>query len=234
MKTEISNIPRSALFYAFPKTIPVMVGYLFLGTAYGILMKVNGFGPLWSVAASTLVYAGSLQYAGISLLAASAHPVYALALSLMINARHLFYGLSMLEKYRDIRRGKFYLIFALTDETFSVICNEDPPKGISKTAFYLWISALNQIYWVTGSALGGLAGTMITFNTAGLDFALTALFVVIFTDQWLNCKDHRPALTGLIVSGACLILFGPDAFIIPAMVGILAVIFQEEKRKINL
>lgn len=234
MKTEISNIPRSALFYAFPKTIPVMVGYLFLGTAYGILMKVNGFGPLWSVAASTLVYAGSLQYAGISLLAASAHPVYALALSLMINARHLFYGLSMLEKYRDIRRGKFYLIFALTDETFSVICNEDPPKGISKTAFYLWISALNQIYWVTGSALGGLAGTMITFNTAGLDFALTALFVVIFTDQWLNCKDHRPALTGLIVSGACLILFGPDAFIIPAMAGILAVIFQEEKRKINL
>lgn len=234
MKTEISNIPRSALFYAFPKTIPVMVGYLFLGTAYGILMKVNGFGPLWSVAASTLVYAGSLQYAGISLLAASAHPVYALALSLMINARHLFYGLSMLEKYRDIRRGKFYLIFALTDETFSVICNEDPPKGISKTAFYLWISALNQIYWVTGSALGGLAGTMLTFNTAGLDFALTALFVVIFTDQWLNCKDHRPALTGLIVSGACLILFGPDAFIIPAMAGILAVIFQEEKRKINL
>ncbi len=234
MKTEISNIPRSALFYAFPKTIPVMVGYLFLGTAYGILMKVNGFGPLWSVAASTLVYAGSLQYAGISLLAASAHPVYALALSLMINARHLFYGLSMLEKYRDIRRGKFYLIFALTDETFSVICNEDPPKGISKTAFYLWISALNQIYWVTGSALGGLAGTMITFNTAGLDFALTALFVVIFTDQWLNCKDHRPALTGLIVSGACLLLFGPDAFIIPAMAGILAVIFQEEKRKINL
>lgn len=234
MKTEISNIPRSALFYAFPRTIPVMVGYLFLGTAYGILMKVNGFGPLWSVAASTLVYAGSLQYAGVSLLAASAHPVYALALSLMINARHLFYGLSMLEKYRDIRRGKFYLIFALTDETFSVICNENPPKGISKTAFYLWVSALNQIYWVTGSALGGLAGTMITFNTAGLDFALTALFVVIFTDQWLNCQDHRPALTGLIVSGACLLLFGPDAFIIPAMAGILAVIFQEEKRKINL
>ncbi len=233
-KRENTAIPKSAVAYAFPKTIPVMAGYLFLGTAYGILMKINGFGPLWSVAASTLVYAGSLQYAGVSLLAASAHPVYALAMALMINARHLFYGLSMLEKYGDIKKGKFYLIFALTDETFSVICNENPPKGISKTAAYLWISALNQLYWVAGSALGGLAGTMITFDTAGLDFALTALFVVIFTEQWLSCKDHRPALTGLIVSGACLILFGPDSFIIPAMAGILAVIFQEEKRKINL
>lgn len=233
MKKETAAIPRSALFYAFPKTIPVMVGYLFLGTAYGILMKVNGFGLVWSVAASTLVYAGSLQYAGVSLLAASAHPVYALAMALMINARHLFYGLSMLEKYRDIKRGKFYLIFALTDETFSIVCSENPPNGISKTAVYLWISALNQLYWIAGSALGGLAGTMITFDTAGLDFALTALFVVIFTDQWLSCNDHRPALIGLIVSGACLILFGPDSFIIPAMAGILAAIFQEEKRKIN-
>ncbi len=233
-KEETSAIPGSALFCAFPKTIPVMAGYLFLGTAYGILMKVNGFGLIWSVIASTLVYAGSLQYAGVSLLAASVHPVYALAMALMINARHLFYGLSMLEKYQDIKKGKFYLIFALTDETFSIVCNQEPPQSISKTAFYLWISALNQLYWVAGSALGALAGTMITFDTAGLDFALTALFVVIFTDQWLSCKDHRPALTGLIVSGICLILFGPDSFIIPAMIGILAVIFQEEKRKINL
>ena len=215
---------QSPLRYAFLKTVPVMVGYLFLGAAYGILMKVNGFGLVWTVAVSLFVYAGSLQYAGVSLLAAAVHPLYALAMSLMINARHLFYGLSVLDKYRNIKGCKPYLIFALTDETFSVICNEEPPEGMDKASVYFWISFLDQIYWVAGSVLGCLAGSILTFNTEGLDFALTALFVVIFTDQWITKKDHRPALTGLLVSAACLAVFGADAFIIPAMVGILAVI----------
>ena len=215
---------QSPLRYAFPKTVPVMVGYLFLGAAYGILMKVNGFGLVWTVAVSLFVYAGSLQYAGVSLLAAAVHPLYALAMSLMINARHLFYGLSVLDKYRNIKGCKPYLIFALTDETFSVICNEEPPEGMDKASVYFWISFLDQIYWVAGSVLGCLAGGILRFNTEGLDFALTALFVVIFTDQWITKKDHRPALTGLLVSAACLAVFGADAFIIPAMVGILAVI----------
>ena len=215
---------QSPLRYAFLKTVPVMVGYLFLGAAYGILMKVNGFGLVWTVAVSLFVYAGSLQYAGVSLLAAAVHPLYALAMSLMINARHLFYGLSVLDKYRDIKGCKPYLIFALTDETFSVICNEEPPEGMDKASVYFWISFLDQIYWVAGSVLGCLAGSILAFNTEGLDFALTALFVVIFTDQWITKKDHRPALTGLLVSAACLAVFGADAFIIPAMVGILAVI----------
>lgn len=220
---------QSPLRYTFPKTVPVMVGYLFLGAAYGILMKVNGFGLVWTVAVSLFVYAGSLQYAGVSLLAAAVHPLYALAMSLMINARHLFYGLSVLDKYRDIKGCKPYLIFALTDETFSVICNEEPPEGMDKASVYFWISFLDQIYWVAGSVLGCLAGSILTFNTEGLDFALTALFVVIFTDQWITKKDHRPALTGLLVSAACLAVFGADAFIIPAMVGILAVIVGLEK-----
>lgn len=222
---------QSAFGYVFPKTIPVMVGYLFLGAAYGILMKVNGFGLGWAAAMSIFVYAGSLQYAGVSLLAAAVNPLYAFAMALMINARHLFYGLSMLDKYRDIKKGKPYLIFALTDETFSVVCSEDPPEGMSKTAVYLWISALDQLYWVAGSVLGSLAGSLITFNTEGLDFALTALFVVIFTDQWLSQKDHRPALIGLLVSAACLALFGADAFIIPAMAGILAAILWSGRRE---
>ena len=220
---------QSPLRYAFLKTVPVMVGYLFLGAAYGILMKVNGFGLVWTVAVSLFVYAGSLQYAGVSLLAAAVHPLYALAMSLMINARHLFYGLSVLDKYRNIKGCKPYLIFALTDETFSVICNEEPPEGMDKASVYFWISFLDQIYWVAGSVLGCLAGSILTFNTEGLDFALTALFVVIFTDQWITKKDHRPALTGLLVSAACLAVFGADAFIIPAMVGILAVIVGLEK-----
>ena len=220
---------QSPLRYAFPKTVPVMVGYLFLGAAYGILMKVNGFGLVWTVAVSLFVYAGSLQYAGVSLLAAAVHPLYALAMSLMINARHLFYGLSVLDKYRNIKGCKPYLIFALTDETFSVICNEEPPEGMDKASVYFWISFLDQIYWVAGSVLGCLAGGILRFNTEGLDFALTALFVVIFTDQWITKKDHRPALTGLLVSAVCLAVFGADAFIIPAMVGILAVIVGLER-----
>ncbi len=227
---------QSPLMYALPKTVPVMVGYLFLGAAYGILMKVNGFGLIWTAAASVFVYAGSLQYAGVSLLAAAVHPLYALAMALMINARHLFYGLSVLNRYQDIKRGKLYLIFALTDETFSVICNEDPPEGMSKGAVYFWISLLDQLYWVTGSIIGSLAGSMITFNTQGLDFALTALFVVIFTDQWLSRKDHRPALIGLVVSAASLVIFGQDSFIIPAMVGILAAIVgcgKIDKKKVE-
>lgn len=223
-----------ALGYAFPKTIPVMVGYVFLGMAYGILMRVNGFGILWTLTISLLVYAGSLQYVGVSLLTSAANPVYAFLMGLMINARHLFYGISMLGKYRDVKKFRTYLIFALTDETFSVVCNEKIPEGLDREWVYLWISALDQCYWVTGSVLGSIVGSMIRFNTKGLDFALTALFVVIFTDQWKNQKDHRPALAGVICSVVCVIMFGADSFIIPAMLLILAVLsirYQNHAKK---
>jgi 4-azaleucine resistance transporter AzlC len=211
-----------ALGYAFPKTIPVMVGYLFLGMAYGILMKVNGYGIFWALAMSLFVYAGSLQYMGVTFLTAAVDPAYGFLMGLMINARHLFYGISMLGKYRDVKRFKPYLIFALTDETFSVLCSEKVPRAVDREWAYLWVSVLNQCYWVLGSVLGSLVGGVITFNTKGLDFALTALFVVIFTDQWKSRRDHRPALVGVVSSVACLMVFGGQAFIIPAMVLILA------------
>lgn len=213
-----------ALTYAFPKTVPVMVGYVFLGAAYGILMKVNGFGILWVLAMSIFVYAGSLQYVGVTLLAAMVHPLYAFFMGLMINARHLFYGISMLGKYHDLKRFKTYLIFALTDETFSVLCNEKVPRALNKEWVYLWISLLNQGYWVIGSVAGSILGSLVTFDTKGLDFALTALFVVIFTEQWKNHKDHRPALAGVVSSAICVILFGAGSFIIPAMVLILGIL----------
>lgn len=222
-----------ALRYAFPRTIPVMVGYLFLGAAYGILMRVNGYGIFWALAASLLVYAGSLQYVGVSLLAAGANPVHGFLIGLMINARHLFYGISMLGKYRDLKKFKAYLIFALTDETFSVLCNENVPRGIDREWVYLWVSLLNQCYWVAGSIGGSVVGSMINFNTKGLDFALTALFVVIFTDQWKNRKDHRPALVGVACSAVCVVVFGSGSFIIPAMVLILGILsiwyYRKEK-----
>lgn len=220
-----------AFKYALPKTVPVLVGYLFLGAAYGILMKVNGYGLWWILAMSVFVYAGSLQYVGVTLLASAVHPLYALFMALMINARHLFYGLSMLGKFKGLGRLKGYLIFALTDETFSVLCQEEVPEEYNKELVYFWISLLDQLYWITGSILGGLLGQALTFNTKGLDFALTALFVVIFTDQWKNQQDHVPAVIGVLASAACVLLVGKDLFILAAMGTILAILTLKYKKE---
>lgn len=215
---------NTALGQAFPRTVPVMVGYLFLGAAYGILMSVNGYGAVWAVLMSVFVYAGSLQYVGIGLLTAAVSPAAAFLMALMVNARHLFYGISMLGKYADMGKIKPYLIFGLTDETFSVVCGEEKPRTGTEKMKFFWVTFLDQCYWVAGTLLGAAAGELIAFNTEGLDFALTALFVVIFTEQWISAKDHGPALTGLVCSTICLAVFGGDAFIIPAMVLILAAV----------
>lgn len=215
---------RAELCYAFPRTLPVMVGYLFLGMAYGILMKVNGYGVWWTLAISVIVFAGSLQYLGVTMLASLVNPVAALLMSLMLNARHLFYGISMLGKYGAVKKFRPYLIFGLTDETFSVVCHEDIPKTLDQDWVYLWITLLDHCYWVAGSVLGAIAGSFITFDTTGLDFALTALFVVIFADQWKQKEGHLPALTGVGASVLCLLVFGSSSFIVPAMVVIFAVL----------
>ncbi|MEY8355774.1 AzlC family ABC transporter permease [Lachnospiraceae bacterium 54-53] len=231
----IETKKAAALRYAFPKTVPVMAGYLVLGAAYGILMNVNGHGIWWALLISVFVYAGSLQYLGITFFAAAVNPWYAFFMSLMLNARHLFYGLSMLDKYKGAGRLKPYLVFSLTDETFSVVCGEEPPEGISKYRVYFWISLLDQFYWVTGTVAGALAGSVISFDTAGMDFALTSLFVVIFIDQWKSGRGHQAALVGVLSSAACVVIFGQSVFIIPAMILILAIItagyFREKKKE---
>ena len=218
--------------YAFPKTIPVMVGYLFLGAAYGILMNVNGYGVGWTFAVSLLVFAGSLQYLGVTMLVSAVNPVTALFMSLMLNARHLFYGISMLSRYGSFksRLMKLYAVFGLTDETFSVVCHEEIPDGLDRDKVYVWITFLDQSYWVLGSVIGAVAGQFITFDTTGLDFALTALFVVIFTDQWKQKEGHRSALLGVSASIFCILVFGTDAFIIPAMAVIFAVLGVDYKK----
>ncbi len=224
----------AALRYAFPKTVPVMAGYLVLGTAYGILMNVNGYGILWAVFISIFVYAGSLQYLGITFFAAAVNPWYAFFMSLMLNARHLFYGLSMLDKYKDGGKLKPYLVFALTDETFSVLCNEEVPEGINKYHVYFFASLLDHLYWVTGAFIGSLAGSLIRFDTSGMDFALTALFVVIFVDQWKSGQGHKAALAGVGASALCVAVFGQSIFIVPAMILILTIItvwYFKEKRE---
>ena len=215
---------REELHYAFPRTVPVMVGYLFLGAAYGILMNVNGYGIGWTAAISIFVYAGSLQYLGVTMLAAAVHPVTALVMSLMLNARHLFYGISMLQRYKNTGTAKPYLIFALTDETYSIVCSGDVPEGVDQNRYYLFASLFDQVYWVAGSVVGTLLGSVIPFDTTGIDFSMTALFLVVMVEQWRSSKDHTSALVGLGVSLVCLAVFGSSNFLIPSMLGITAVL----------
>ena len=215
------SVPWRALLAAFPHTIPILTGFLFLGMTYGIYMRTEGFSIWYPLLISITVFAGSMQFVAVNLLLGAFDPLQALAMTLMINARHLFYGVSMLERYEGSGWKKPYLIFGLCDETFSVNCSARIPEGIDRHWFMFWVTLLDQLYWVAGSVLGGFFGAMIPFNTEGLDFVMTAMFVVIFLEQWLGSRNHTSALCGLGVSVLCLILFGPDRFMIPAMVMIL-------------
>ena len=208
---------KSSAKQAFLASLPVMAGYVVLGTGFGILLSSKGYGPLWSLSMSLFIYAGSMQYLAVDLLAGGAGLITAALTALLVNARHLFYGISMIGKYRDTGKYKPYLIFALTDETYSLNCGA-LPEGVTEPAFYYFlVSLFNQCYWVLGSMLGSVLGYVIPFNTEGIDFALTALFVTVFVEQWLATRDHIPALIGVVASVVCLMLFGADGFLIPAM-----------------
>ncbi len=203
------------------RTVPVMTGYLVLGTGFGILSEKNGYGVWWALAMSVFIYAGSMQYLMVSLLSSGASVISTALTTLMVNARHLFYGISMIDRYKDAGKRKPYLIFALTDETYSLVCRGDCPPGADPHRFYFLVSLLNQIYWIIGSVLGALIGSAITFNTAGIDFAMTALFITVFVEQWLTAENHIPAIAGVVITVACLIIFGSDLFLIPSMTLIL-------------
>ena len=213
MKTQ----RRAAVRYAFVKSVPVMAGYIVLGIGFGILLRGAGYGVLWALAMSVLIYAGSMQYVGVNLLAGGASVLTALLTTVMVNARHLFYAISMIGRYRDAGRYKPYLIFALTDETYSLLCDGQTPEGVEPSLYRFLVSAFDQCYWVTGCVLGSLLGAALPFSTAGVEFSMTALFVASFTQQWLETRQHLPAVVGLGVSLACLLLFGAEDFLIPAM-----------------
>ncbi|MBQ4150745.1 MAG: AzlC family ABC transporter permease [Clostridia bacterium] len=188
-----------------------------LGMGFGILMHSNGYGVWWSLAMSALIYAGSMQYLAVNLLTTGASLISAAIATLMVNARHIFYGISMVDKYKGTGKKKPYLIFSLTDETYSLVCSGEKSKN-----YYMLVSAFNHIYWITGSVIGALLGQIIPFSTEGIDFALTALFVTVFVEQWRSTKDHIPAIVGVFASVLCLVLFGADDFLIPAMLAITA------------
>lgn len=214
---------------AFPRTLPVLTGYAFLGMAFGILMRTKGYGPLWSGLMSALAFGGSIQYAAVALLTTAFDPLQALLLSLMVNARHLFYGIAMLQKYRGAGRLKPALIFLLTDETFSVNCAASVLPGVKPAQFYFAASVLDYLYWVLASIAGGFLGGVLPFDTTGIDFALTALFVVIWLEQLKQRENRIPAAVGACCSAACLWLFGAESFIIPSMVAIMALLLALAK-----
>lgn len=210
--------------YALKRSLPVMAGYLVLGMGFGILLETKGYGIWWALAMSVFIYAGSMQYVAIDLISGGASFLSAALMTLMVNARHLFYGISMLDRYKETGAKKPYLIFSLTDETYSLVCSGDVPEGVEQKKYFFWVSLFDQFYWVIGSVTGSLIGSLITFNTAGIEFSMTALFVVVFVEQWKSAHSHLSALIGVITSVICLLIFGADSFLIPAMIAITVVL----------
>lgn len=226
--------------FAFRQTIPVMLGYIFLGIAFGLLIQNAGYGFVWAFLASVVIYAGSMQFVLVTMLTNGVSLLYAAIMTLFINGRHIFYGLSFVEKYKKMGKAYPYLIFSLTDETYSVLCGTKIPEGMDEKKVYFWISFLDQCYWITGSVLGALIGQYITFDSTGIDFSMTALFVVIVVEQWQEKRTHSAVIIGVVCGIAFLLLLGPDRFIMPALacaVGALLIMksgFAFEKEEADL
>ena len=212
---------KKAFLAAFPHTIPIFVGFLFVGVSYGLLMKSQGFPLIYPLLMGIIIFAGSMQFVTVGLLLAPFSPIHAFFLTIMVNARHLFYGVSLLEKYRHTGWMKPYLIYGLIDESFSLNCAVSAPERIDENWFMFFISLLNHVYWLFGSCLGSLLGELIRIDTTGIDFVMTALFVVLFINQWKETEDHRPALAGLGCAVLSLFIFGSEHFMLPAMGGIV-------------
>lgn len=209
---------------AFPQTLPVMAGYVVLGFGFGLLLQSKGYNFIWAFMMSLFIFAGSMQYVAVDLLASGAGLISSAIMTLMINARHLFYGISMLVRYRDVGKIKPYLIFGLTDETYSLVSTDDLPEDIDRPLFYLFVTSLDHSYWIIGSVAGALFGQAVAINTAGVEYSMTALFAVIVTDNLLKKQSRIPAIIGIVVSFICLMIFGPSNFLIPSMIAITAVL----------
>ena len=228
MATEVEalqasrTVRRAALKAAFPHTIPILTGFLFLGMSYGIYMKLSGFPWYYPTLTALAVFAGSMEFVAVNLLLGPFDPLGALLLTLMVNARHLFYALAMLERYRNMGLKKLYLIFGMCDESFSINCTAEPPEGVDRGWFMFFVTLLDHCYWVTGATLGGVFGGLIAFDAKGLAFVMTALLLVIFLENWMKEKNHVSSLIGLGVAALALAVFGASSFIIPAMLGIIA------------
>lgn len=221
---------KKTIVFAWKQTIPVMLGYIFLGIAFGLLIQNAGYSALWAFLISVVVYAGSMQFVLVTLLTSGAGLFSAALMTLFINGRHIFYGLSFVEKYKKMGKAYPYLVFSLTDETYSVLCGTKIPEGMEENKVYFWISFLDQCYWVLGSVIGALAGSYITFDSTGIDFSMTALFIVIVVEQWQETKSHFPALLGAVCGILWLVVLGPDRFILPALCSCVVILLLVRRR----
>ena len=215
---------RRALAAAFPITVPVLMGYLSIGIAFGLMLEAAGYNVIWAFFMSLTIYAGSGQYLGVELLATGAVLSQVALLTFLINFRHLVYGLSMLEKFRGMGKRKFYMIFSLTDETYALLAGAVPPPGVRPKDFYFAVAVLDHCYWIAGSVIGSVAGALLKFDTTGVEFAMTALFLVIAVDQWRSYPRHIPAILGAGATLVCLKLVGPDTMLLPALAIIVVVL----------
>ena len=230
---EKQNTFKAAFKAAFPHTLPVMTGYLFIGIAFGVMFAEKGYNFIWAAIMSLTVYAGSGQYLAVNFFDPAVSLLQVVFLTFMVNVRHMFYGLSLLDRFKSAKKFKPYLIFSLTDETYSLYFLTKTPQGMNEGKFLFALSILDQSYWIIGSIIGSVAGTLIPFDSTGIDFAMTALFLVILTEQWLTSKNHFPAVVGVVCSVICLLLFGKDNFVLPSMICILSILLAFKKSPIN-
>lgn len=228
-----STAAAKALKAAFPFTIPILAGFWSLGMAYGLLMSKSGFSFLWPMLMAMTIFSGSVEFVAVGMLRGQFHPLQSFVIALLICARHLFYGISILDRFKGTGLKKFFLIYGMCDETFSINYTARIPAGIDRGWFMLWVTVLDYCYWVTGATAGALFGNILRFDSRGLDFVMTAMFVTIFTDNWLKEKNHRASVIGILLSLAALSAFGPESFVVPAMIMML-VCFMGLRSKLEI
>lgn len=227
---EKSSMMKKTAALAFHDTIPVFAGYIVLGIGFGVMLRVNGYGVIWAFFMSIFMYAGAMQYAAVGILASGASVASTAVATVLINIRHIFYGMSLLQKYKGLGIQKLYMIFALTDETYALVSGKDTPETVSRKSYYFLVSLFDHCYWILGCCLGAILGSLLKINFEGIDFALTALFVSILIDQWLSTKNHLPVLIGMVSTAICLGIFGSENFLIPSMIVIVIILTLTRKK----
>lgn len=223
---------KKSFKYAFKASLPVLAGYLALGIGFGVLLESKGYNIIWAGLMALTMYSGSLQYAAVDFMSSGATLLTTAMMTVFIQARHFFYGFSLLDKYKGMGGAKPYMIFGLTDETYSLVCTGEVPEGADKKKYFLFLTMLNQSYWIIGCMTGAFLGAVLPFDLKGVDYAMTALFIVIFVDQWRSQKNHIPAIIGVASSAVCLLIFGADSFIIPSM-AVITVVFAIFRKKLE-
>lgn len=226
----VTSRTKNTIKQSFISSLPVMAGYIVLGIGFGILLQDKGYTWPWALLMGAAVYAGSMQYVTVDLLTAGASLISVALMTVMVQIRHLFYGISVLKKYEKAGRFKPYMIFGLTDETYSLVSRPELPDNVDEYKYYFYLTLMNHGYWILGDVLGVIIGSSFAFNSAGIDFAMTALFVVIFVEQWESAKSHLPAITGVVITAICRVWFSVDTFLIPAMIGITVALFLEKRQ----